>query len=413
MKKIRRDLAKAEELAEGYRAAVHGSEQMWRATWAHELQRVMEEQKLYKYQTTLGEDLRNDVRDAKRVWASVEEFVAQRIASGHVQADGGGSGTGTPKPGQAALRTPAKGLISQGINFRPPSPTEGSGMPHLLREIRSKESADPNQRLKAIEAQARAREREKADKLKEENEFADELGEFVNKRKLKKTGGTEEVERMRNRKQEIVLRRMITGEITPSASRNVTPTPVSVKKEPVSSISTSAGGAGGSSAGRASASALASARDAADIKKEPDTPGSSSAPATATFDSGPSGALEQTTPTQPDRVAPSVQAMDPDNRPIKAEIDTPSKPTLGKARTRPEVGNEKSEAEKRLLAEHEEVFGSPAPALIASPPGGSAAGVAGGGDGAVEGRLQGSDGQALSGTGESKSEGDDEPASAA
>ena len=93
-------------------------------------------------------------------------------------------------------------------SFRPPSPDEGGGIPNLLMEIRTKES-DPTSRLKAIEAQQKAREREKANQT---DEFSSELTGFVQGRMLKKTGGTEEVERTRQRRQDQTIRRMLTGD---------------------------------------------------------------------------------------------------------------------------------------------------------------------------------------------------------
>ena len=92
-------------------------------------------------------------------------------------------------------------------------------MPNLLMEIRTKDS-DPNQRLKAIEAQQKAREREKANQT---DEFEQELSGFVTGRKLRKTGGTEETERKTQRRQDQVLKRMMTGDNPPNGSGQGSP----------------------------------------------------------------------------------------------------------------------------------------------------------------------------------------------
>jgi hypothetical protein len=76
-------------------------------------------------------------------------------------------------------------------------------------EIRTKE-ADPHQRLRAIEAQRKVREKELAERGADE--FTSELGSFVQGRKLKKTGGHEEVERVRAKKSEKTLKKMLTGD---------------------------------------------------------------------------------------------------------------------------------------------------------------------------------------------------------
>jgi hypothetical protein len=87
-------------------------------------------------------------------------------------------------------------------------------MPNLLMEIRTKE-ADPHQRLRAIEAQRKAREKELSERT---DDFTSELGNFVNGRKLKRTGGHEEVERVRARRNDNTLRKMLTGDGGSNAS---------------------------------------------------------------------------------------------------------------------------------------------------------------------------------------------------
>ena len=170
---------------------------------------------------------------------------------------------------------------------------------------------------------------------------------------------------------------------------------MTVKKEPVGDGGGGgvavASGAGAAGSGASSAPVSASVQ----VKQEPNTPGSSSVPVSAALQGDSAAAVSaatpaQTTPTLPtaDRtptqptqpMAPSVHATDPDDRPIKAEIDTPVKPPrvadedAGAVQqekvagagagddpiTAGDRGVGKSEAEKRLQAEHEEVFGVPA-----------------------------------------------------
>jgi hypothetical protein len=182
MATIQSDLKKATEMVEAFARDVTSVDPTWRATWQLELSRVMEEQKLLSHQTKLAQDLKNDIKDATDMLANVSAFVEQRTTGG--------------------------ARVGSGKGFRPASPDESGGIPNLLMEIRTKES-DPTQRLRAIEAQQKAREKEKANKT---DEFTSELGDFVKGRKLKKTGGTEEAERMRQRRQEQTLRKMLTGD---------------------------------------------------------------------------------------------------------------------------------------------------------------------------------------------------------
>ncbi|KAI9636003.1 actin interacting protein 3-domain-containing protein, partial [Dioszegia hungarica] len=203
MKKIRTELDRALGLADRFASDVGTSEGTWRATWAQELSRVKEEQNLLAHQRKLGDDLKNDLKDAAEMWDNVEAFVLQR------KGDMSPSGTGSKTPTRI-------------IGYRPPTPDAdlpGGGVNNLLMEIRTKE-ADPNTRLRAIEAQQRQREKEKMEKLNEKDEFAGELEGFVNGRKLRKTGGTEEVERARSRRQELTLKKMLTGDQPPLSSQH-------------------------------------------------------------------------------------------------------------------------------------------------------------------------------------------------
>lgn len=180
MAKIRADLKRAHELIDSFAAEVASIEPTWRATWHFELSRVMDEQRLLPHQTKLTVDLKSDIEDAEEMFKNVSDFVDQRTIN--------------------------KGLRPA---YRPPTPDEsGGGVKNLLMEIRTKD-VDPNQRLRAIEAQQKAREKEKANQT---DEFQDELAGFVQGRKLKKTGGTEEVDRQRQRKQDMTLRKMLTGD---------------------------------------------------------------------------------------------------------------------------------------------------------------------------------------------------------
>ena len=121
------------------------------------------------------------------------------------------------------------------MGYRPPSPSSNNGeTPQsslssvLLFEIQGAK-VDPTKRLKAIENAQRMRERELAEKGSG-NELSNQLSEFVDGRKLKKTGGVEETERVRERKNALALRGGVAMPASPSPSmlspgleRNFTP----------------------------------------------------------------------------------------------------------------------------------------------------------------------------------------------
>ncbi|WVQ94003.1 hypothetical protein IAU59_001081 [Kwoniella sp. CBS 9459] len=189
MATIRSDLEKARALVDQFASDVQFADPTWRATWQTELHRVMEEQKLLSYQLKLCSDLKNDIKDATEMLGNVQTFVDQRAA-------------GASRVGSKTFRAPKEEEESEG------------GISNLLMEIRTK-GADPDSRLKAIEAQQRMREKEKASKV---DEFEQELK--MGGKKLKKTGGTEEADRMRQRRQELALRKMINGG-DPSANQGI------------------------------------------------------------------------------------------------------------------------------------------------------------------------------------------------
>ncbi|BEI86883.1 hypothetical protein CcaverHIS002_0702290 [Cutaneotrichosporon cavernicola] len=141
--KIKADLERATSLVDQFSRDVTLAEPTWRATWLAELQRVTDEQRLLAYQNKLAADLKNDIKDATEMLDNVRAFVTQRAES------------------------------------------------------------DPTARLRAIEEQAKVREREMASRT---DDFQDELGAFVQGRKLRKTGGTDEAERVRQRRQDQTIR---------------------------------------------------------------------------------------------------------------------------------------------------------------------------------------------------------------
>ncbi|WVN87376.1 uncharacterized protein L203_102554 [Cryptococcus depauperatus CBS 7841] len=183
MSTITSDLENARKLVDTFSKAVKLADPTWRGTWQTELHRVMEEQKLLNHQLKLCGDLKKDLEDAETMLSNVQDFVDQRVA------------------GQRTAK----------IRVGADADVEGSDFPSLLLEIRTKES-DPEQRLRAIEAQQKVREKERANKV---DDFEAELKGFVGGKKLRKTGGAEEVDRMRGRKDEVLRTQLTGGSLAP------------------------------------------------------------------------------------------------------------------------------------------------------------------------------------------------------
>lgn len=152
---------------------------MWKKTWEAELQNIVEEQQFLTHQEEFLSDLLEDHKALTEVFGHVEKVISIR-----------GSG-----------QTKTRG-------FRPPPPDEGhTGLSTVMLEIRNAQ-VDPEKRLKAIAMNQKNREKELADKS---DEFEAELKGFVSGKKLKLTGGAEEIERVRQKKNDMTLKAMFTG----------------------------------------------------------------------------------------------------------------------------------------------------------------------------------------------------------
>jgi hypothetical protein len=151
---------------------------MWKKTWGEELENIVEEQKFLTHQEELLADLVEDHKAVKEVFGHVEKFISLKGSSGS----------------QKALRS-----------YRPPPPEENhGGLSTVMLEIRGA-TVDPERRLKAIEAAQKQRDKELASRS---DEFQAELSNFVEGKKLKLTGGPEETERLRQKRNEQTLKAM-------------------------------------------------------------------------------------------------------------------------------------------------------------------------------------------------------------
>ncbi|KAL6298681.1 actin interacting protein 3-domain-containing protein [Sparassis latifolia] len=183
LKKVRADMdATAEELR-SLKEHIQTVKPMWKKTWEEELQNIVEEQQFLQHQEEFLGDLLEDHKAAEEVYGHVEKVISLR--------------------GNASARaTRARG-------FKPPPMDEGhSGLSTVMLEIRGAAAVDPERRLKAIAANEKNREKELQSRS---DEFQSELNGFVSGKRLKMTGGAEEVERVRQKRNEQTLKAMFTG----------------------------------------------------------------------------------------------------------------------------------------------------------------------------------------------------------
>ncbi|KAI9811606.1 MAG: Bud site selection protein 6 [Pycnora praestabilis] len=154
---------------------------IWTKIWEKELELVCTDRDLLTMQEELAADLEDDLDKATQTFALVEQATKQQMQ----------------QTGQGVVpRSTSKGLsaIATNQDVDPVKAQDG-----VLGEVRA---LQPNHetRLEAIERAERARQKELEDRRG--GEFQQELGNFVEEGKLKKSGGVEEAERMRTAKDE-------------------------------------------------------------------------------------------------------------------------------------------------------------------------------------------------------------------
>ncbi|KAJ3571826.1 hypothetical protein NP233_g3501 [Leucocoprinus birnbaumii] len=182
LKNVKKDIERvAAELA-SLKEHIDTVKPMWKKTWEEELQNIVEEQQFLTHQEEFLADLLEDHKALLEVYGHVEQVVNLR---------GGNNGSRNGRRG-----------------YRPPPPEEGhEGLNSVMREIRGA-AVDPERRLKAIEASQKNREKELAARS---DDLQAELVEFVGQKKLKLTGGAEEAERVRQKRNDMTLKAMFTG----------------------------------------------------------------------------------------------------------------------------------------------------------------------------------------------------------
>ncbi|TKX18632.1 putative actin interacting protein [Elsinoe australis] len=154
---------------------------IWTKIWEKELQVVCDDRDLLTMQEELCVDLEDDLEKAAQTFALVEQATRQQHLD-NPKGHGGRSASRTMIPlglGQSADPQKAKdGVLGEVKALRPNHET----------------------RLEAIERAEKARQKELANR--KGGEFQKELGSFVEEGKLKKSGGVEEVERVRKLREE-------------------------------------------------------------------------------------------------------------------------------------------------------------------------------------------------------------------
>lgn len=180
-----KDLSKATAELKKLQDFLAKEKPLWTKIWEQELQTVCEERDLLTMQEELAADLQDDLEKATQTFELVEQATKQQnLQNEKDQVKGVRTASG-----QKALNA-----VSLDRAVDPRQARDG-----VLGEVKA---LQPNHesRLEAIERAEKARQRDL--ETRRDDEFKRELGDFVSEGKLKKSGGVEEVERVRIMREE-------------------------------------------------------------------------------------------------------------------------------------------------------------------------------------------------------------------
>ncbi|GAA5803010.1 hypothetical protein HPULCUR_008485 [Helicostylum pulchrum] len=148
----------------------------WKKTWEQELQTIVKEQQTLKDQEYLLSDMKDDLDALLEVFGQLEKIYAYQVST-------------KPQPRE----------------FRVAPVEEGyEGMASVFKQV-STIDVDHSRRLRALEQADKMRQRELTNRI---DDFEKELSGFVGEKKLKKTGGALEIDRLRKQKDEEMMKAM-------------------------------------------------------------------------------------------------------------------------------------------------------------------------------------------------------------
>ncbi|KAG7444395.1 AIP3-domain-containing protein [Guyanagaster necrorhizus] len=179
MKTVQKDVNAAASELESLKEHIMTIKPMWKKTWQEELQNIVEEQQFMNHNEELLNDLLEDHKALAELFGHLQQVVSM----------------GTQR-------------IPKGRQFQLPPPEDGhSGLSTVMMEIRGA-AVDPEKRLKAIEESRKIRAKELES---QSDDLRAELTDFVGGKKLRMTGGAEEAERVRQKRNELTLKAMFNG----------------------------------------------------------------------------------------------------------------------------------------------------------------------------------------------------------
>ncbi|KAI7882382.1 AIP3-domain-containing protein [Lichtheimia hyalospora FSU 10163] len=172
---------------------------IWKLVWEQELQNVVQEQQFLKEQEALVLDLRDDHADLVQVLKQLQKVHEIQTRQRDNNGNASSSCVKSIFPALSLGGDGSSGGTSSSIHYGGGEPGD---MASVLKQVTTID-VDHTKRVKAMEHAEKMRARELANRI---DDFEKELTAFVDAKKLKKTGGAEQVDRQRKQKDEQLLK---------------------------------------------------------------------------------------------------------------------------------------------------------------------------------------------------------------
>ena len=175
LKHIVKDIKSAKDSIHDMSAYISKERPVWKKIWESELDKVCEEQQFLNLQDDLIQDLQEDIKKIEETFALIEQCSVEQTKGKSSKRNKIVANLYIPEPGES-LHGAKDAVLSDIASLKPNH--EG--------------------RVEAIERAEKIREKER--EMMRLNKFQEELGDFVEDKKLKKSGGIEELEKARQMK---------------------------------------------------------------------------------------------------------------------------------------------------------------------------------------------------------------------
>lgn len=172
LKNTYKEIEKAKTSLQEMTGYIDREKMQWKKIWESELDKVCEEQQFFNLQSDLTQDLEEDIKKIEETFSLIEQCSLEQNKQNAFKRNKFVSQLYIPEPGE---------------NIH-------SIKDEVLNEVAALKP-DHEKRLQAINKAEKIREKER--EMMRLDKFQEELGDFVDDSKLKKSGGIDEIERMR------------------------------------------------------------------------------------------------------------------------------------------------------------------------------------------------------------------------